>query len=227
MIDVIIVAAGSGSRLGATIPKAFVELNNKAMLSYSLELFESCDYVNNVIVVVPRDYIEKTKELIKTDGLVKVSAIVPGGKERNDSVANGFEHLHPGADYVLIHDAARPLLTQKVVNSVIEALQSYKASFPAVPAVDTIKVVNKDNMEVLQTLDRSKLFCVQTPQAFSVDMIPILLKKASETGLAYDEAMLLEGVCPIKVVDGDYENFKITGKSDLAYAEFLLKKEAK
>lgn len=222
MIDVIVVAAGSGTRLGANIPKAFVELNNKPMFYHSLKLFDESSRVNNVILVVPADFVEQSKVMIDDYGFSKVRCVIAGGLERNDSVANGFEKLSADVEHVLIHDAARPLLTDCILNSVIDALGDYKAAFPGIPAVDTIKEVDCGTMEVEQTLERTKLFYVQTPQGFSVDMIPILLKKAQETAVAYDEAMLLEGICPIKVVPGDQENFKITRKADLKYAEFVL-----
>lgn len=223
MVDVVIVAAGSGTRLGASVPKAFVGLGDKPLFYYSLKLFESSDRIDNIVLVVPEEYIDHSKSLISNYGFKKVRAVVEGGKERNDSVANGFEQLNPNADYVLIHDAARPLLNAAVLNNVIDALGVYKAAFPGIPAVDTVKELDCQSMEVERTLERSKLVCVQTPQGFAADMIPFLLKKASETNVAYDEAMLLEGICPIKVVDGDQENFKITRKADLRYAEFVLK----
>lgn len=222
MVDVIVVAAGSGSRLGASVPKAFVPLNGKEIFYYSAKCFDAHPEVNNVILVVPEPLLSKTKELVKDYDLTKVTKVVAGGEERNDSVANGFEQLNANADIVLIHDAARALLSSEVVDRVLKAMENSKAVFPAVPAVDTIKEVSLDSMKVIKTLDRSKLYCVQTPQAFTVDMIPVLLKKAKNTDVAYDEAMLLEGECPIQVVEGDYRNFKITVKSDLKYAEFLM-----
>lgn len=222
MIEVIVVAAGSGSRLGYDVPKAFVPLAGKEMFCHSAKLFDACSRVDSIILVVPDQLMAKTNTLVKKYSLNKVKAIVAGGKERNDSVANGFAQLDARTDTVLIHDAARPLLSAAVLGRVLDASQDYKAVFPGLPAVDTIKEIDLSTMKVEQTLDRAKLYRVQTPQAFSADIIPVLLSRAQETTVAYDEAMLLEGICAISVVEGEEENFKITRKSDLSYAEYLL-----
>lgn len=223
MVDVVVVAAGSGRRLGASVPKAFVSLGGKPLFYYSVNFFQKHPDIDNIIITVPKGFVEDVKSLVVDFDFTKVKSIVAGGKERKDSVACGFEELDPGADIVLIHDAARPFLDDFVLNNILESMKSYKAAFPAVPVVDTIKQISVSAMEVNTTLERSELVCVQTPQAFSVDMVPLLIKKAKDVGNAYDEAMLLEGVCPIKVVEGSQNNFKITSKTDLLYAEFLLK----
>lgn len=225
MVDVIIVGAGSGSRLGENIPKAFVSLNERPILYYSLKTFEEIAAVDNIVLVVPEDYIGVAKDLVASERFKKVKYVVRGGAERKDSVANGFAELDADADFVLIHDAARPLIPEHVIDAVIKALRSNKAVIPVVPAVDTVKLIDSKSQEVKETLDRDCLACVQTPQGFSVDLVPYLIEKASQTTVAFDEAMLLEGYCPIKTVEGDVNNFKITVPGDMVYASLLLSRD--
>jgi 2-C-methyl-D-erythritol 4-phosphate cytidylyltransferase len=205
---VVLVAAGSGERFGR--PKASVRLAGKPLLEWSAAAFEG--FSDRVVVLRPDD--------LETTALPGWKA-VPGGARRRDSVAAGLAALDPGTDAVLIHDAARPLVTAALVRRVAEALAGSGAVVPGVPVSDTIKRV--DGSRVVETPDRAALVAVQTPQGYRCDLLRRALE-ASDAD-ATDEAGLVEALGEkVTVVPGDPANLKITREIDLEFAEILARR---
>lgn len=217
----IIVAAGRGRRMGFK-NKAFLMLRDKPVLYYSVLPFEKSDLVDEIILAVSKEKVNSAKKIVDKYGFKKVKKVVAGGYERQDSVHNALESIAE-AGYVLIHDAARPLVSEELIQDVMKAAQKFGAAVPACPVADTIK---RGKKFVEETLARESLWIVQTPQAFTYEMV----KKAYETArrnryCGTDDSSLIERFgYEIKIVEGYPENIKITTPSDLIISEALLKK---
>lgn len=225
-ITAIVLAAGKGSRMHSDVPKQFLDLCGKPVLFYSLEAFEQSQ-VENVILVAGESEIEYCKKnIIEKYHFHKVKAVVSGGTERYWSVKNGLQAAR-GADYVLIHDAARPCLTQKIIeNSILTVLETGACTI-GVPVKDTIKLVD-DNGFGVETLPRNYLWQMQTPQSFCYkDIVEAyeIMERVQDKDIT-DDTMIMERYLKkkIKVILGDYCNIKITTKEDLLAAEKFLKK---
>ena len=224
-ITAIVLAAGSGSRMHSETKKQYMEINGKPVVWYSLNAFEQSD-VNEIILVVPegeREYAQA--EFVDKYGFKKVAMVITGGAHRYDSVYHGLEHTT--GDYVLIHDAARPMITNEIIERCIEGAKEYKACVAGMPVKDTIKEVNEDKI-VVNTPSRDTLYITQTPQAFEYDLVHNSYIKLFGSGdqNVTDDAMVVEqyGKTKVNFVDGSYENIKITTPEDLVIAEALLKK---
>ena len=220
-VSVIIVAAGSGARLGARIPKAFVILNGKPMVEYSLQAFQECQCVGEVILVKPAFY--QINGLRYFDKYPKLSAIVSGGKERLDSVRAGLNMVPPGSRVILIHDAARPLIRAEQITAVARAAEKYGAAILAAPVTDTIKQVKAG--KITGTVDRSQLWRAQTPQGFKM---PVLQRSHfnRKNIPATDDSQLVERIKgKVSIVPGNDGNIKVTTPMDLEIASWLLKKK--
>ncbi|MBN1758959.1 MAG: 2-C-methyl-D-erythritol 4-phosphate cytidylyltransferase [Chitinispirillaceae bacterium] len=215
--DVIIVAAGSGTRLGFSTPKAFVPLAGKPMLRYSFDTFREHPGTENVILVVPETMIETARDGFSAD---KVT-IVPGGAERWESARNGCDASI--AEWVLVHDAARPFVTHAVIDALLEKSAVYDCAFSATPVVDTIRKYSGDTAG--DTVDRSGLVRVGTPQLFRrVQLAEGLRLAPTMQPPPTDDAMLMQRMnIPVGLAWGDPTNFKITTREDLATAEALLR----
>jgi 2-C-methyl-D-erythritol 4-phosphate cytidylyltransferase len=216
-VSAIIVAAGAGKRFGSA--KQFALLRGKSVLDWSLKAFAAHPEVDEIVLVLPAE--EDGIRYRKRGG--KVVAVVPGGKRRQDSVVRGFERLDSGpADIVLVHDAVRPLVSEEVISRVIAKARECGAAVAAVPVEDTIK--EAAGGVVVRTLERENLLRVQTPQAFSGEVLDRALKKAREDGFyGTDEAALVERTGhPVVVVPGDRRNIKITTAADIKIAEAFL-----
>ena len=216
----IVVAAGSGERLGADRPKAFVRLGGRTMLAWSLAMLDDHDLIDGIVMVVPEEYEERASLLADDLAATKIAAAVPGGATRPDSVAAGLACVPEGADFVLVHDAARPLVPPDVVDRVVAALRAgAQGAVPALPLADTVKRVGPDG-SVAETLDRGALRAVQTPQGFP---LPVLREALGErAGDATDCASMVERLGrPVVCVEGDERAFKVTTPADLARAEQL------
>jgi 2-C-methyl-D-erythritol 4-phosphate cytidylyltransferase len=211
-VAAILVAAGAGTRLGAGRPKAFCEVRGETLLSHAVRRFVLHPDVRDVIAVVPAALVG---DVDTSDPSVRV---VAGGLQRHDSVAAGLALLDEEVEYVLVHDAARPFVPAAVISRVVEALRSgAHAVVPAIPVTDTIKRVFEG--VVVETIDRSALRAVQTPQGFARE---VLLAAHRDIGPATDDASLVERLgIAITVVDGADESFKITTPWDLRIAEAL------
>lgn len=222
----VVVAAGSGKRMGSSVPKQFLKIGDYPVLYYSLKCLEDSALIQHVILVVSEDSISYCQEeIIEKYQLKKVIRIVPGGKERYDSVYTGLKACEP-CDIVLIHDGARPFLTEEILARGLENVRETGACVVAVPVKDTIKL-SDDQGFVRDTPDRRQVWTVQTPQIFFYDLILKAyqsLEKKEKTGIT-DDAMVVEQETGVKVKlsVGSYQNIKITTPEDLKIAELFLK----
>ena len=218
----VVVAAGRGDRLGLDRPKAFAKLNGRPLLAESLERLEASDWVDAIVVVAPGEWEEPTILLAEEIGAGKVTACVPGGATRTESVRSGVAEVSPEALVILVHDAARPLLPPEVVERVLEPLgEGWDGAVPALPIADTLKRAEEDGA-VAETVERVGLHAVQTPQAF---LAPVLRAALAEEGDATDCAGLVERRGGrVRLVAGDRRLLKITTADDLAFVESLLTK---
>jgi len=224
--DVVVVAAGKGSRFGEKTPKQFQVLENKPILAHSLLLFEQHPGINSIIIVGAADWLFFiAQDIVDAFGISKVRQVVSGGKERTDSVSKGLAALDASSGRpVLIHDAARPLLKSEIIDRVLAGLQGVDACIPTVPCTDTVKEVVGNFIE--NTIPRANLRFAQTPQGFCLPVLLHALKQqvASEDAVT-DEAMLVEKHGGhVRWVDGSLENIKITSRLDLDIAELILEK---
>ena len=220
-VSCIIVAAGSGVRLGATVPKAFVRLNGKPMVEYSLQAFQECKSVAEIILVKPAFY--PINGLRYFDKYPKLSAIVSGGKERLDSVRAGLNMVSPDSKVILIHDAARPLIRAEQITAVARAAEKYGAAILALPVTDTVKKVR--GSRITGTVDRSQLWKAQTPQGFKKSLLQRSHFNRKNIP-ATDDSQLVEMINgKVHLVPGDDSNIKVTTPFDLEIASWLLKKK--
>jgi len=220
----IVLAAGSGRRMGTSVHKQYLLIKDKPVIYYTLQAFENSD-VDDIILVTGADEIDYCRETIVAKyGFRKVRAVIAGGKERYDSVYEGLKALS-GCDYVLIHDGARPLISSGLINANIHCVQEEKACITAVPAKDTIKVADNQGY-VADTPDRSMLWQIQTPQTFAYALVLEAYRKRAEAmdDTVTDDAMVVEKYAchPIYLLKGDYRNIKITTPEDLIIAEAFL-----
>ena len=221
-VGVVVVAAGSGSRLGADRPKAFVELHDEPILLHALEGVHTVDAVTALVVVVPADRLAETQELVDLHLGCPcfASSVVAGGPERTDAVRAGRAALPDELEIVLVHDAARCLTPTAVFERVIDAVAGGAAgAVPGIPVVDTVKTVDPAGV-ITGTPDRATLRAIQTPQGFAAD---ILRAAYAADVAATDDAALVELTGHnVVVVDGDALAFKITTSDDLERAERVL-----
>ena len=226
----ILVAAGSGERLGLsrTRPKALVSLGGRPMAWHSLARFEEEPRVGAVVLVVPPGLgVRFRDELVERWGFKKVAALVDGGRTRQESVRLGMEALDDKFDPILIHDAARPLITAEIISLCLEGAADCGACIPAHPVAGTVKAVSSE-MNVVETVDRATLWESQTPQAFRSSLIREAHRRALDTGLkGTDDASLVEAMGnAVKVVPGSPENIKVTWPVDLDVASAILSRRA-
>lgn len=219
----IIPSAGMGRRMGSK-KKNYLDLLGRPVLAHTLKPFEDCPLVNSVIIVVPpSDEAFCRTEIVEKYGFKKVIAVVAGGAERQDSVGNGLTAAGDEWDVILVHDGARPLVTRKIIEGTVLAAISEGGSIAAVRVKDTIKEVS--GWFVKRTIPRDTLWSVQTPQAFQANILKKAFTLAKEDGfIGTDESSLVERLGEkVVVVEGSYENLKITTEEDLIVAERILK----
>jgi 2-C-methyl-D-erythritol 4-phosphate cytidylyltransferase len=221
---VIIPAAGMGRRMGASRSKQYIPLNGLPLLVHTLKPFEESHLVDAIILTVPigdKDYCKK--EVVDMFGFKKVTDILHGGKERQDSVRIGLNMLDSGIDFVIIHDGVRPFITHQIIADSIHGAETSGACVVAVPAKDTIKAASEDHL-VLRTLERKDLWLVQTPQTFRYEIIKEAHEKALADGFhSTDDSALVERLGnQVSIVQGSYNNIKITTSEDLIIAEAIL-----
>lgn len=228
-ITAIVLAAGKGSRMQSDVPKQYMNIDGKPVLYYSLKAFDM-SLVDDIVLVTGEEDISYCKnEIIDKYNIGKVKAVIAGGAERYLSVKNGLMAAD-GADYVLIHDAARPCLTMDIIERSIEEVQATGACTVGVPVKDTIKLVDENGFG-LDTPPRNQLWQVQTPQSFGYqDILKAyrMLEDAGDTDIT-DDTMIIERYLgqKVKVIYGDYCNIKITTSEDLSVVENFLKKNKK
>lgn len=221
----IVLAAGAGKRMQSAVRKQYLMIAGKPVLYYALNAFEQSK-ISDIILVVGAGEIEYCrKEILEKYGIQKVKAIVEGGRERYHSVYEGLKAAS-GTDYVLIHDGARPFVTQEIIQRSMEAATQYGACVVGMPVKDTIKIIGEDGFAET-TPERSRLWQIQTPQAFSYPLILGAYEKVlmqDDTSIT-DDAMVLERASgqKVKVIEGSYQNIKITTPEDIFLAEAYLK----
>lgn len=221
----VIAAGGIGSRFAADAsgaPKQFAVLSGKTILARTVELFEKNAYVDEIYIVIHPEFIDTCREITERNRYGKVCAIIPGGSDRQKSVFAGLSQIKNRGSLVVIHDAARPLTPQRVLNGCIYAACRYGAAVAAVPAKDAIKTAS--DSFITGTPDRNLLYHAQTPQAFRFGLIYDAHSRAEADGFtARDDAELLERLgIPVRIVEGSFENIKITTPEDLRLAEYIL-----
>ena len=222
-IGAIIVAAGSSRRMGG-VDKVWVELGGKPVLARVIDVFQGCDLIHQVVVVLSQPNLERGKQLVAKEGWPKVTDVCPGGERRQDSVLAGLNRLSR-CSWVVIHDGARPLVTGGLIERGLEAASETGAAVAAVPVTDTIKLAGDDGF-VQGTPPRSNLWAVQTPQVFRFDIIAEAYRQARYE--VTDDARLVEQLgYKVKLYMGSYDNIKVTTPDDLALAEVLWRKHEK
>ncbi len=216
-VGVVIVAAGSSRRMGGE-DKMFVRLGGKPVLAWAVDTFQGCNLVDQIVVVVSKQSLERCRQLVAEREWSKVTEVCPGGRRRQDSVAAGLSRLSR-CRWVVIHDGARPLATVDLIERGLEAARETGAAVAAMPVTDTIKVAGDDRL-VQQTISRRNLWAVQTPQVFRFDIITGAYRQAK--GEVTDDASLVEqSGHKVKLYQGSYDNIKITTPDDLTLAEVL------
>jgi 2-C-methyl-D-erythritol 4-phosphate cytidylyltransferase len=216
---VVIVGAGSSQRMGTD--KVFMPLAGKPLLAWSVDVCQSCELVNQIVIVLNESKLNSGRKLAAERGWSKVVEICPGGIRRQDSVRQGLNKLKD-CDWVVIHDGARPFLTSGLIRDGLETARETGAAVVAVPVTDTIKVGNGD-LTVKGTLERQELWAVQTPQIFRFDII----NKAHErvrTDVTDDASMTEQLGYKVKLYMGSYDNIKVTTPEDLALAGLIARK---
>ena len=182
----IIVAAGRGKRVNQRLPKQFLEIGDRPLVAYTIERFEGCPQIAEIVLVVPKDYLSFCQqEIVDRYGFRKVRRIVAGGEHRQDSVWNGLKALPPNTDLVIVHDGVRPFVSQEKINAGINLCADCKAVITAVPAKDTVKEVQE--LKVVGTVDRQRLYLVQTLQFFDYQLLMKAYQKANEEGKYYTD----------------------------------------
>ena len=216
MVSAVIVAAGMGRRMGAGINKTYLLLGGKTVLENTVSAFENCKKIDEIAVVT--DDIEKCRELLKD--FKKVTAVVLGGETRQDSVKNGLKAVR--GDFVAIHDGARALVCEEDIEKVICEAEKYGAAALGVKCKDTLKIADKNGF-IVKTADREFIYHIQTPQVF----VRTEIEQAHNmcTGEVTDDCAVMESIGKkIKIIEGSYENIKITTPEDLIIAEKIIEK---
>lgn len=221
--EVVIPAAGQGKRMNAGKNKLFIELAGTPIIIYTLRVFEADSQCQGIILAINPQEEAIFSEFIDKYGLKKVKKLVPGGAERQQSVFNGLKYAD--ADIVLVHDGARPFIHERLIHQLTEAASLHAGAIVAVPVKDTIKKVQ--DRTVVETMERSSLWAIQTPQAFRV---PVLYKAhqvaEDDQFLGTDDASLLERIGEqVVIIKGDYDNIKLTTQEDLYFADAILQKQ--
>jgi 2-C-methyl-D-erythritol 4-phosphate cytidylyltransferase len=225
-VSVIVPAAGTGSRMGGAVRKQFQLLGTRPVLVHTLQRFELCPEVDEVAVAVPEEAIVETEQLVKQHRLHKVLRVVAGGPQRQDSVFYALRRLTvKDSDIILVHDGVRPFIEPKHISQIIKSCREYDAVAFAVQPKDTVRRSNGGGF-FDQTLDRSALWLIQTPQAFKAGLLRRAFELAQRTKFySTDEAALVERLgVKVKILEGTYDNIKITTKEDLELGSLILQR---
>lgn len=223
-VAAVIPAAGESVRFGGTTRKQFAELSGKPVWIHAAEAFQRCSVVDWIVVVGPRDAVETMRRHVAGSGLHKVSGVIEGGRQRQDSVYLGLKELWAlDPAIILVHDAVRPLVSPELILNVIESACVYGAAVPAVRPKETIKVSDGDSF-VAGTLLRDTLRVVQTPQGFEASLLYEAFQQALRDNVyATDEAALVERIGKkVRLIEGDYRNVKMTTPEDLRIMELMV-----
>ncbi|MCI9070610.1 2-C-methyl-D-erythritol 4-phosphate cytidylyltransferase [Clostridium sp.] len=224
MISAVILAGGKGKRMNSPISKQFIELKGKPIIYYTIKKFNDNKQIDNIVVVLSAEEIEYFKENVLKKYDIRVDKIIAGGVERQDSVYNGLKSLENSeTDVVLIHDGARPFISDRIINEGIKYAKIYGASAPGVMPKDTIKIKDESNFSI-NTPNRETLVAIQTPQVFNFNEILECHKKVKlDKLIVTDDTMVIENFGKkVYLYDGEYTNIKVTTPEDLILAEKLI-----
>ena len=224
----VVLAGGSGQRFGTALPKQFLSLAGKTVIEHSVSAFENCAAIDEIAVVMHADFLPKMQEIINKNSWKKVRKLLPGGAERHFSTLAAINAYKNDDNVNLIfHDAARPAVSQRIINETVDALQAHSAVAVAVPATDTVFEVTEDGGFITDIPVRKRLRCAQTPQAFYIGVIREAYRKALQDPQfqSTDDCGVLHKYCPeipIFIVPGDTTNIKLTYPGDTALLERTL-----
>ncbi|WP_163102730.1 2-C-methyl-D-erythritol 4-phosphate cytidylyltransferase [Peribacillus alkalitolerans] len=220
--EVVIPAAGQGKRMKAGKNKLFLELNGKPLIVHTLQVFDTDPNCKRIILSINPSEEETFDALLQSFSIKKKTKLVAGGEERQFSVSNGLKEVEE-TDIVLVHDGARPFITHSMISTLTEVASKQGSAIPGVPVKDTIKRV-EDHL-IMETVERSSLWAVHTPQAFRVPVLKRAHEEAAKEGyLGTDDASLVERLGErVQMVEGDYTNLKITTPEDIFFAEAIIK----
>jgi 2-C-methyl-D-erythritol 4-phosphate cytidylyltransferase len=223
MTSAVVLAAGRSTRMGGSTNKQFIELAGKPLIFYSLAAFQASP-VDEIVLVTWPEHRENAQKIVKKFGFSKVKKYADGGKERQNSVKNGLDACDSRTEIVAVHDGARPLVTPELISATISSAKTHGSGVAATKIVDTVKEVG-ENFTVSRTIDRTKLWAVQTPQTFSYKILREAYEKVFEKSLVVtDEAAAVELLGkPVRLVATTFFNVKVTMPADLAIAEALLR----
>ena len=226
MTTAIFPAAGQSRRMRSATNKNFLELAGQSILIHTLLKFSKSDKIDNLIVAAASDEVIIIDEMLKNCKGLKPFQVVVGGSERQYSIANALKAIHDDCDVVLVHDAARPLVSVETIEAVVEAAKIYGGAIAAMPEKNTIKIIDDDGF-VVDTPPRSKLVSVQTPQGFRREIIMQAYERAERDNfLGTDDASLVERLgYKVRIVKSDYKNIKITTPEDILIAEAFLRSD--
>lgn len=219
----LIPAAGTGKRMGGDRNKQYLKIGGEPILAHTLGVFDEIDLISEVFLIVPQEDCAYCCDLIDEISFTKPLRIIPGGKERQDSVKNGLDAIY-NCDIVLVHDGVRPFVTEDIITRAIDETIKCGATVVAVPPKDTIKSADQDR-NIIETLDRKKLWQIQTPQTFKYEVLKEAFDKAYKDGFyGTDDASLVERMGhKVHIVEGSYQNIKITTPEDMMIGEAILK----
>lgn len=227
MISAVIVAAGRGTRMGPNIDKIFLEVAGHPIIAHTWKRFDASPSIDELIFVVREGMASEFQKLSEEYQFTKSFRIVHGGKERQDSVANGLAAISSACEYVAIHDGARPCVTEKIITDTVAAARQFGAAIAATKVTDTLKESDPHGV-ITRNVDRSKLWAVQTPQIFKVEIIRKALRAVAQSNASVtDDAAACEFIGqPVKLVESETPNPKATSKADLPFLELLLKTQS-
>lgn len=231
----VVLAAGRGSRMKTGTPKQYLEIAGKPLYKYCLDTFEKSTLITDIVLVVPEEDVARFREELRKGfgesiKECKIRAVVPGGRERYNSVNNALQAIEWPCDYVFIHDGARPFIDEDSIRRLYEAVKECGACVAGMPSKDTVKITDENGI-VAQTPDRSHVWIIQTPQVFERKLITDAYAAVTEHAEEYaargipitDDAMIVELSTdhPVKLIEASYSNIKVTTPEDLAIAEAL------
>ncbi len=218
MISCIILAAGSGTRMGAKVNKVFLDLDGFPVLYHSIKAFEDNEHVGEIIVVLKKDEIETFNREFRKYGFKKITQVAEGGAERVDSTTNGIAKVNPNCRLVMIHDGARPSVSQNIINDAVRFGTMYGAAAPAIPVTDTIKKID-DKGFICEELNRNELVAIQTPQVFKYkNFVEAIASYRPGNGIITDDtSFALKHGDPVFIFRGEEKNIKITTPEDIKY----------
>ncbi|MDX2251427.1 MAG: 2-C-methyl-D-erythritol 4-phosphate cytidylyltransferase [Nitrospira sp.] len=229
LVVAIVPAAGRGLRMGGALPKQFLALGGEPLVVHSLRVLQASPAVDEIVLAVPQADLDYClNDLAVRFGFSKITKVVAGGKERQDSVRHALEHVSEETEIVVVHDAVRPFVTEGMVTEVVEAARRVGGAIVALPMRDTVKQVGADG-RIERTVDRQPLWLAQTPQAFRREhLLAAHYKAYAEKVHATDDAFLFEWAGhPVVVVEGSGENIKVTRPEDMIIGEAILKARMK